>query len=179
MKRLGWNRPAYSISKTYSVFDVKNVKAEIPPPGEFPLYEQRSMLVCEPITDVVHSNPDVLHEDTNCPNTLLAHKGVIKQAVGERWFLLIFKEPICNIHFAQSSTRTVETHDKLVVFDKDFDGNTVKEEVHFATATWDIAFEYGGQLVEEQVKAKKSHREMLMEKRAKKLAAAKALHELD
>ena len=70
-------------------------------------------------------------------------------------------------------------NDNLVQFDKDEEFNKTGEVVLYAVASWDIALEYGGELVEEPTTKQKTHREILAEQRAKTLLSATKMEELN
>ena len=137
------------------------------------------MLVGEPIADVFQANAEILCAVSSCADSLAAHKTLAKKAVGLRWFLLIFKQTVNNIHFAQSSDRTVETMDHFMCLEKDYNGNSTGEEVLCSAACWELAFEHGGEQMEVKEKKKKSHRELLLEQRNKKLHSSDGLDELN
>ena len=175
MKRHGWTRPGFVVSKTYNIIDINNIKAEIPRAGEFPDYEGKCMLVEEPALDVYHRSSGHFH--VGCPSTQAAYAGLEQKwksgkMDSKKYFLLIFPDIVNNTHFSQSSDHTIETKDNFTSLEKDLSGNDTGEEVHTSIAYWELALENGGLKVEEKATPKKSRRELLAEQRAKREAAA-------
>ena len=161
MKRHGWSRPAYQVSKTYNVIDIDKIRAEIPSPHEFPEFIGRCMLVAEPSLDIFLSISEVLHrsDKAKCPDTLSINQGLEttlkdpkNHARTQQWSLIVFPKPINNTHFSQSSGAEVPTNHSLVFLHKKFPGNDTGHLILTEVAWWELAFDQGGFCIDPNAK---------------------------